>query len=216
LPIEVRNKIYGYVFGDNANYSIKPKKAKKKFRNVAEPGNNLTTTYTTLSQVSRQFYVDITGSGLLYTLANFHFTSPYTMHNYLSVINPYHHLNFRTITFRVRITSTTSTIPTRALVTLASLPCLQHLTIEFDVDKYLCTLESSRNVKRRMYRVKDKVLARLQDAKWAVLGGKLRSFGVEMVVSPKVVDRRFHTYHDREDARVTELEGRIRGVVLRK
>lgn len=67
-----------------------------------------------------------------------------------------------------------------------------------------------------MYRVKDKVLARLQDAKWAVLGGKLRSFGVEMVVSPKVVDRRFHTYHDREDARVTELEGRIRGVVLRK
>ena len=216
MPIEVRNKIYGYVFGDNANYSIKPKKAKKKFRNVAEPGNNLTTTYTTLSQLSRQFYVDITGSGLIYALANFHFTSPYTMHNYLGVINPYHHLNFRTVTLRVRIISITSTVPTRALVALASLPHLQHLTIEFDVDKYLYTLGSSRNIRHRMCRVKDKVLARLQDAKWAVLEGKLRSFGVGMAVSPEIIDRHFHPYHDRDDARITELEGRIREVVLRK
>jgi hypothetical protein len=48
------------------------------------------------------------------------------------------------------------------------------------------------------------------------LEGKLRSFEVRLVVSPKVLDGGYLSYHDKEDERVAELEGKIRGIVLRK
>jgi hypothetical protein len=74
----------------------------------------------------------------------------------------------------------------------------------------------SRNVKHRKFRSKGETLARLGDAKWSVLKGKLRSFEVRLVVSPKVLDGRYLSYHDKEDERVAELEGKIKGIVLRK
>lgn len=47
--------------------------------------------------LSRQAYVDVVGSGLLYQFRKFSFTSPSTMLNYLWVINPRHKDAIRTI-----------------------------------------------------------------------------------------------------------------------
>ena len=47
--------------------------------------------------LSRQVYIDVVGSGLLYRFRKFYFSSPTTMLNYLWVINPRHKDAIRTI-----------------------------------------------------------------------------------------------------------------------
>ncbi|KAN0103329.1 hypothetical protein V8E51_011642 [Hyaloscypha variabilis] len=222
LPIEVRNLIYGYL---DQWTIISPRKSKKgKFVNRLQYYKAIDTCVT-LSQVCKQLFVDITGSGLLYYTNHFLFYTPFTMTQYLASIQPYH--NFRAISLRVPICRHTSI--TGSLATLASFPSLTRLIIVFDVPTYLCTvMVPSPRPGVRMYKANTKVLQQLGREKWDMLRNRLLDFDLDFTVSPKMVvlDSRwgFHrslgicldTCLGTWDPKIKELEKKIKDVVLKK
>jgi hypothetical protein len=70
----------------------------KKGRKFRDPDwKNAPKETAALYLLSRQVYIDVVGSGLLYRFRKFYFSSPTTMLNYLWVINPRHKDAIRTI-----------------------------------------------------------------------------------------------------------------------
>lgn len=100
LPIEVRTRIYEHVIDDWAcgpklDSPVMPWKKGRKFRDP--DWKNAAQETAALYLLSRQVYIDVVGSGLLYRFRKFYFSSPTTMLNYLWVINPRHKDSIRTI-----------------------------------------------------------------------------------------------------------------------
>lgn len=115
-----------FSFGDK---TINPRKKGVKFSSSNWPGAAHEALMLPLT--CRQMYVDVVGSGLLYSHKTFSFTKT-LMANYLWVINPLHKEAIRSIQLEHRIVLNV-TLPHKAFDMLATFKNLKHLTIRFDV-----------------------------------------------------------------------------------
>ncbi|TAQ89323.1 hypothetical protein B7494_g2330 [Chlorociboria aeruginascens] len=132
LPIEVRQRIWGYVLGDGV--PVVPKKRKDKFKDENPPEVSTTIRdYVSLCQVSRQTYVDIVGGSLLYKHATFHFNTVAVLREYLSVINPEHKKHIQSVSIPLTLRRRTDTFPLPPFQLLGSCEGLQHLTVSIDL-----------------------------------------------------------------------------------
>lgn len=93
---------------------------------------NTTTVNTILSILSRQTYLETTGSSFLYRFVHFNFNSPYLMNNYVSAINENHLHNIQAVTLLISMREPTS-LPKRMFQNLASLVSLRTLNIRIEV-----------------------------------------------------------------------------------
>ncbi len=92
--------------------------------------------------LSRQVYIDVVGSGLLYRFRKFYFSSPTTMLNYLWVINPRHKDSIRTIQLDIALVTYlrcfTADPPRtcgRPFEMIASCQNLQHFSLNIKLDQ---------------------------------------------------------------------------------
>jgi hypothetical protein len=117
-----------------------PWKNGRKFR---DPGwNNAPQETAALYLLSRQVYIDVVGSGLLYRFRKFYFSSPTTMLNYLWVINPRHKDAIRTVQLDIALgTHFRCFLPNpprtcgRPFEMIASCQNLQHFSLNIKLDR---------------------------------------------------------------------------------
>jgi hypothetical protein len=157
----VRRKIYDltideFIFGSNR---IEPRKNGNKFYSPNWP--NAAQETTALYQLCRQTYVDVVGSGLLYSAKTFLFGSPTLMLNYLWVINPVHKDAIRSIELWISFHSRNKTLPSKALEFLAECNGLRHLVLGIDVDNSNCDITRIHGSKT--FAVSGKLLAKIRD-----------------------------------------------------
>lgn len=137
LPLEIRERICEHAISCPTNTgpcNVRPQKQLKKIRDAGEtarlyaPDSHISLpTYNALSLVSRQVYIEVVGSGILYRIADFHFGSPAIMFNYLDRINPIQKARITRIVVEVGMTK--AGLETKFFDTLQGLTSLQRLRI---------------------------------------------------------------------------------------
>ena len=136
-------------------------------------------TYEALSTICRQIYVEVVRRSLLYTSADFRFDSPGLMHSYLSVINPAHNNNVRSIHLSIDLKARRynqdghvfedAVLEPVEFRRLASCKGLRNLTVHFKVARVLCwrlDLDSQRKQGTKedtIYLVHDHLLEYIRD-----------------------------------------------------
>ncbi|KAE8451911.1 hypothetical protein EG329_002752 [Mollisiaceae sp. DMI_Dod_QoI] len=178
LPIEVRNRIYHYVF--TSNKYLKPKNVRRlaKFINASERSVAtdplLIKTYINLSLACRQLYIETTGSGILHRLATFSFPGPEDMKKYLSVINPFHKSVIRTIVLDISLTCDRSpSFLNRMVARLGSMDSLEFLKVKFEVP--------DKPFYRFSFLMRSFFVEIEDEALWRPLKGKLKGCEIEFV-----------------------------------
>jgi len=166
LPFEVRRQIYELAIADfiSGYPMIEPRKKGNKF--FSPKWRNAAQETAALYLLCRQIYVDVVGSGLLYSAKMFVFDSPTLMLNYLWVINPVHKDAVRSIKLQIVFRAGKKTLPSKALEFLAGCKGLRNLALHVDVDD----LTSERVTVVGMYRgyqVSDKLLRNIRE--WEAL-----------------------------------------------
>ncbi|KAN0106846.1 hypothetical protein V8E51_009722 [Hyaloscypha variabilis] len=166
LPFEVRRQIYELAIADfiSGYPMIEPRKKGNKF--FSPKWRNAAQETAALYLLCRQIYVDVVGSGLLYSAKMFVFDSPTLMLNYLWVINPVHKDAVRSIKLQIVFRAGKKTLPSKALELLAGCKGLRNLALHLDVDD----LTSERVTVVGMYRgyqVSDKLLRNIRE--WEAL-----------------------------------------------
>lgn len=160
----MRRKIYDlaideFISGSYFSDTIEPRKNGNKFYSPNWP--NAAQETAALYQLCRQTYVDVVGSGLLYSAKTFLFTSPTLMLNYLWVINPVHKDAIRSIELWISFTHRHKTLPSKAVEFLAGCKGLRHLDLRLDFDRSTC--EMTRIHSQRKFAVSEKMLAKIRD-----------------------------------------------------
>jgi hypothetical protein len=145
-----------FIFGDN---EIFPRKNGNEFYSYNWP--NAAGETAALYQLCRQTYVDVVGSGLLYSAKTFVFTSPTLMLNYLWVINPVHKDAIRSIVLWISFTHRNKTLPSKAVEFLAGCKGLRHLDLRIDFDRSTC--EMTRIHGSKTFAVSDKLLGKIRE-----------------------------------------------------
>ncbi|KAE9370058.1 hypothetical protein N431DRAFT_484386 [Stipitochalara longipes BDJ] len=208
LPFEVRRKIYDLMINDFAfsSFSIEPRKNGNKFLSPYWPNADQET--TALYQLCRQTYVDVVGSGLLYSAKTFLFRSPTLMLNYLWVINPVHKDAIRSIELWISFRHRNKTLPSKALEFLAGCKGLRHLALRLDVDSSNCQITRMPG-RYKTFQVSEKLLIKIRE--WdalrqikGLLSFELRVFTGDEWWTPGAKDR----YH--------QLEEDLRGALLKE
>jgi hypothetical protein len=212
----VRRKIYDlaiddFIFGDN---KIFPRKNGKKFYSPNWPNSAQET--AALYQLCRQTYVDVVGSGLLYSAKTFLFTSPTLMLNYLWVINPVHKDAIRSIELWISFTHRNKTLPSKALEFLAECKGLRHLDLRIDFDRSTC--EMTRIYGRKTFAVSGKLLAKIRE--WDALRQikRLLLFDLIMFVDARAWKGSLppHRQITGAEGRYRQLEEDLREALLKK
>jgi len=124
-------------------------------------------------------YVDVVGSGLLYSTKTFVFTSPTLMLNYLWVVNPVHRSSIRTIELWIPLLNHHKALPTKAVSFLAECKGLRELKLCLHVDDSNCDFV---RLPGRLfnYRVHERLLRRVRD--WEALRAlRVRKFELRVV-----------------------------------
>jgi hypothetical protein len=145
-----------FIFGSNR---IEPRKNGNKFYSPNWP--NAAQETAAIYQLCRQIYVDVVGSGLLYSAQTFLFTSPTLMLNYLWVINPVHKDAIHSIELWISFTHRNKTLPSKALEFLAECKGLRHLALRIDFDTSTC--EMTRIHGRKTFAASSKLLAKIRE-----------------------------------------------------
>ncbi|KUJ22721.1 uncharacterized protein LY89DRAFT_728840 [Mollisia scopiformis] len=168
LPYEVRIKIYRHAINDFTFFSstqIEPRKKGKKFTSYLwkDPAGDTERLY----MICRQTYVDLVGSGLLYQMIPFKFSSPQTMLNYLLVIHPVHRDAIRNIIVDINLIHVPKSFHPLALSTLSSMTNLRYLEVQIIIakrlfDRFIATAQGPYwNPARYTYGLNEKVIERL-------------------------------------------------------
>lgn len=136
--------------------------------------------YIVLLKVCRQTYLEVVGSGILYTLLKFAFTSEATMYHYLLAINPRHKDLIRSIHIHLTMTRGTLYLSRKALLTLASLPSFRYLEVHIDIDYFLCAPIGPYAGRQRTMEVGEEELRLVKERKhWKAFENRL--WGLEIV-----------------------------------
>ncbi|KAE8444585.1 hypothetical protein EG329_014416 [Mollisiaceae sp. DMI_Dod_QoI] len=179
MPFEVRLKIYELAVEDftftTPTTPIEPKKKGKKFWS---PGwINAAEDTERLYMICRQSYVDVVGSGLIYRLKPFTFSSPAMMLNYLLVIHPVHRDAIRSISLTTKLSRSIKNIQPLALSTLASLPNLQTLNLKLLLGYNLCDRILVGNRRHFAFTVRTDILEHIKTSAGLVGDGKTNEQG---------------------------------------
>jgi hypothetical protein len=196
---------------------IEPRKNGKKFYSPNWPNSAQET--ASLYQLCRQTYVDVVGSGLLYSNKYFIFKSPTLMLNYLWVINPVHKDAIANVELTLSFRNGNKTLPSKAFEFLAECKGLRDLTLYMVVDHSNCdTTQYAASPYVIWYEISGKLLAKIRE--WDALRQikRLLLFDLIMFVDARAWKGSLppHRQITGAEGRYRQLEEDLREALLKK